>query len=62
MMSGHQLAVSTKTYMCSVAVLMYLAFVIAGESTRLLTQTLLQAIQAQESVLDQLKSCDQNAA
>ena len=53
MMSGHQIAVSTKTYMCSVAVLMYLAFAIAGESSRSLTQVLLQAIRAQERVLDQ---------
>jgi glutamine---fructose-6-phosphate transaminase (isomerizing) len=52
MMAGRQTAVSTKTYMCSVAVLMYLAFAIAGEPHRHLTQALLQAIRAQERVLD----------
>src|ERR1051326_905710 len=53
MMAGRQIAVSTKTYMCSVAVLMYLAFAVSGESPRLLTQALLQAIQAQERAFDQ---------
>jgi glutamine---fructose-6-phosphate transaminase (isomerizing) len=53
MMAGRQTNVSTKTYMCSVAVLMYLAFAIAGEPHRHLTQALLQAIRAQERMLDQ---------
>jgi glutamine---fructose-6-phosphate transaminase (isomerizing) len=39
--------------MCSVAVLMYLAFLIAGEPPRSLTQVLVQAIQAQEKILEQ---------
>lgn len=53
MMAGRQTTVSTKTYMCSVAVLMYLACSIAGEPQRHLTQVLLQAIRAQERILDQ---------
>jgi glucosamine--fructose-6-phosphate aminotransferase (isomerizing) len=53
MMAGHQSTISTKTYMCSVAVLMYLAFAIAGENPRSLTQALVQAIQAQERILEQ---------
>lgn len=53
MLAGRQTTVSTKTYMCSVAVLMYLAFSIAGELHRHLTQVLLQAIRAQERILDQ---------
>lgn len=52
-LAGRQTTVSTKTYMCSVAVLMYLAFSIAGEPHRHLTQVLLQAIRAQERILDQ---------
>jgi glucosamine--fructose-6-phosphate aminotransferase (isomerizing) len=52
MLAGRQTNVSTKTYMCSVAVLMYLAFAIADEPRRHLTQVLLQAIQAQERILD----------
>lgn len=52
MMAGQQSTVSTKTYMCSVAVLMYLAFAIAGESPRTLTHTLIAAIEAEERILD----------
>ncbi len=52
MLAGRQTTVSTKTYMCSVAVLMYLAFSIAGEPHRHLTQVLLKAIRMQERILD----------
>ena len=52
MMAGRQTSVSTKTYMCSVAVLMYLAFAIADEPHRHLTRVLLQAIHAQERILE----------
>ena len=52
MMAGRQSTVSTKTYMCSVAVLMYLAFAIVNEPHRHLTQVLLHAIRAQERILD----------
>lgn len=52
MMSGRQGLVSSKTYMCSVAVLMYLAFAIAGEDHRAVTKALLQVIEAQEGILD----------
>lgn len=52
MMAGAQSTVSTKTYTCSVAVLMYLAFAIANEPHRHLTQELIRAIRAQERILD----------
>lgn len=52
MMAGSQTSVSTKTYMCSVAVLMYLAFAVADEPRRHLTHVLLQAVRAQERILD----------
>ncbi len=52
MMAGVQAAVSTKTYTCAVAVLMYLAFAIAGEGSRPLTHALMQAVEAQEEILD----------
>jgi glutamine---fructose-6-phosphate transaminase (isomerizing) len=52
MMAGRQANVSTKTYVCSVAVLLYLAFAITNESHRHLTQVLLQAIHAQERILE----------
>jgi glutamine---fructose-6-phosphate transaminase (isomerizing) len=52
MMAGRQTNVSTKTYMCSVAVLMYLAFALADEPRRHLTHVLLQAIRAQERILE----------
>lgn len=52
MMAGRQTSVSTKTYTCAVAVLMYLAFAIARRPQRFLTQTLIRAIEAQEKILD----------
>ena len=52
MMAGRQTAVSSKTYTCSVAVLMYLAFAVARKPTRALTQVIIQAIEAQEKILD----------
>jgi glucosamine--fructose-6-phosphate aminotransferase (isomerizing) len=52
MMAGSQTTVSTKTYMCSVAALMYLAFAIANEPQRRLTQELIKAIRAEEEILD----------
>jgi glucosamine--fructose-6-phosphate aminotransferase (isomerizing) len=52
MMAGRQSMVSTKTYTCSVAVLMYLALAIAGKPPRALTQALMQAVEAQERVLE----------
>ena len=52
LLAGSQSSVSTKTYMCSVATLMYLAFAIAGEAHRPLTEALIHAIEAQEQVLD----------
>jgi glutamine---fructose-6-phosphate transaminase (isomerizing) len=52
MMAGRQTGVSTKSYICSVAVLMYLAFAIADEPHRHLTRVLLKAIRAQERILD----------
>jgi glutamine---fructose-6-phosphate transaminase (isomerizing) len=56
MMAGQQSAVSTKTYMCSVAVLMYLAAAMAGESPRLVTQALIRAIEAQEKILERAEA------
>jgi glucosamine--fructose-6-phosphate aminotransferase (isomerizing) len=52
MMASGQAAVSTKTYTCSVAVLMYLAFIIAGKSPSLLTQEVMRGVEAEEKVLD----------
>ena len=52
MLAGSQTTVSTKTYMCSVAVLMYLAFAIARQAQRSLTETIMHAIEAQERILD----------
>ncbi len=52
MMAGRQATVSTKTYTCSVAVLMYLAFAIARKSDRPLTQALTRAAEAQEEILE----------
>ncbi|MHB8653342.1 MAG: SIS domain-containing protein [Terriglobia bacterium] len=52
MLAGSQTTVSTKTYMCSVAVLMYLAFAIARQTQRSLTETIMRAIEAQERILD----------
>ncbi|MGA2631809.1 MAG: SIS domain-containing protein [Terriglobia bacterium] len=52
MMAGRQSRVSTKTYTCAVAVLMYLAFAIARKPARTLTQALKEAIEQQERLLD----------
>jgi glucosamine--fructose-6-phosphate aminotransferase (isomerizing) len=52
MMAGGQVSVSTKTFTCGVAVLMYLAVAIAGKPQRPLTQALLRAVEAQERVLE----------
>jgi glutamine---fructose-6-phosphate transaminase (isomerizing) len=52
MMAGVQAAVSTKTYTCAVAVLMYLAFAISGEAHRPLSQALIHAVDAQEKILE----------
>jgi glutamine---fructose-6-phosphate transaminase (isomerizing) len=52
MMAGEQGGVGTKTYTCSVAVLMYLAFAIAGKSPSPLTQEVLRAAEAQERILE----------
>ena len=52
LMAGDQTAVSTKTYTCSVAVLMYLAWAIAGQAPNSLTQEVMRAAEAQESLLD----------
>jgi len=52
MMAGRQTAVSTKTYTCAVAVLMYLAYAIARKPPRGLTQALEGAIDEIEKVLD----------
>ena len=52
MMAGAQSTVSTKTYTCSVAVLMYLAFAIANQPHRRLTQELMKAIHIEERILD----------
>jgi glucosamine--fructose-6-phosphate aminotransferase (isomerizing) len=52
MMAGRQKSVSTRTYTCTVAVLMYLAFALARKNPRTLTQELKLAIEAQEQILD----------
>ena len=52
MMAGGQGSVSTKTYMCSVAVLMYLAFAIAGDPPNAVTQEVMRAVEAQERLLE----------
>jgi glucosamine--fructose-6-phosphate aminotransferase (isomerizing) len=52
LMAGHQATVSTKTYTCAVAVLMYLAFAITRESPGPLTQAVMRAIEIQEKILD----------
>ncbi len=51
MMAGRQSGVTTKTYMCSVAVLMYLAFAIARQDARMVTHCLREVIEAQENIL-----------
>jgi glucosamine--fructose-6-phosphate aminotransferase (isomerizing) len=52
LMAGGQVAVSTKTYTCSVAVLMYLAFAIAGKAPSPLTQEVMRAVEAEETILE----------
>jgi len=52
LMAGDQVAVSTKTYTCSVAVLMYLAFAIAGHPPVPLTREVMRAVEAEEQILD----------
>jgi glutamine---fructose-6-phosphate transaminase (isomerizing) len=52
MMAGHQTTVSTKTYTCAVAVLMYLAFALADQPTAPLTQALIKAADAEEGILE----------
>jgi glucosamine--fructose-6-phosphate aminotransferase (isomerizing) len=52
MMAGGQGSVSTKTYTCSVAVLMYLAYAIAGHAPGPLTQEVMRAVVAQEKILE----------
>lgn len=52
MMAGLQTTVSTKTYTCAVAVLMYLAFAIAHKPHRPLTRTLRRAVEAQGRILN----------
>jgi glucosamine--fructose-6-phosphate aminotransferase (isomerizing) len=52
MMSGRQKSVSTRTYMCAVAVLMYLACEVARRPPSPLTLALKRAIEAQEKILD----------
>jgi glucosamine--fructose-6-phosphate aminotransferase (isomerizing) len=52
MMAGRQTSVSTKTYTCAVAVLMYLAVAIARKPPRSLTRELTRAVEAMERVLD----------
>ncbi len=52
MMAGRQETVSTKTYTCAVAVLMYLAVAIARKPSGAVTQAVMRAVEAQERVLD----------
>jgi len=52
MMSGKQTGVSTKTYTCAVAVLMYLAHAITQTPPSSLTQALKAAIDEEEKLLD----------
>jgi len=52
LMAGRQTAVSTKTYTCGVAVLMYLAYAIARKPPRALTPALTEAIDEIEKLLD----------
>lgn len=52
MMGGEQGNVSIKTYTCSVSVLMYLAFAIAGKAPAPLTQEVMRAAEAQEKILE----------
>jgi glutamine---fructose-6-phosphate transaminase (isomerizing) len=52
MMAGRQESVSTRTYMCAVAALMYLAHAIAAKPHRPLTSTLMRVVEAQERILE----------
>jgi glucosamine--fructose-6-phosphate aminotransferase (isomerizing) len=52
MMAGAQESVSTRTYMCAVAALMYLAHAIAGKPSRPLTSALRRIVEAQERILE----------
>jgi len=52
MMAGRQTTVSTKTYTCAVAVLMYLAFAVARQPVHGLTRALKEAIGEIEKLLD----------
>jgi glucosamine--fructose-6-phosphate aminotransferase (isomerizing) len=52
MMAGHQSTVSTKTYTCAVAVLMYLAFAIARKPAHALTRGLKEAVDEMARLLD----------
>ena len=52
MMAGRPSPVGTKTYTCAVAVLMYLAVAIARKPPHPLTQALMQAIEAQEKIIE----------
>jgi glucosamine--fructose-6-phosphate aminotransferase (isomerizing) len=53
MLAGGQASVSTKTYVCAVATLMYLAVAITRQPLRPLTETLVRAIELQETILEQ---------
>ena len=52
MMAGRPAPVGTKTYTCAVAVLMYLAVAIARKPPHPLTQALMQAVEAQETIIE----------
>ena len=52
MMASAQKSVSTRTYMCAVAALMYLAHAIAGKPSSALSSTVSRIVDAQEEVLD----------
>jgi glucosamine--fructose-6-phosphate aminotransferase (isomerizing) len=52
MAGGQEAAVSTKTYTCSVAVLMYLAFAIGGKAPGPLTQEVMRAVVSEEKTLE----------
>ena len=52
MMAGAQASVSTRTYMCGVAALMYLAHTIASRPSRPLTSSLRHIVETQERILE----------
>jgi len=52
MMAGKQALLSTKTYTCSVAVLMYLALAVTGKAPGSLNQEVMRAVEAEEKILD----------